>query len=120
MGYAYSNNGLSFRTWNAPEDLLEGEVYFNDLPNDVALLAAFPGYTAAKNAATGRASFRLVNNAGCQIVSTGTPDISGTYGITAQDEINIVALQIGIDHGATWLGGYRDSSGIKHTMTEEP
>jgi hypothetical protein len=55
--------------------------------------------------------------AGCQIVSTGTPSISGTYGIGSQDEINLNSLQAGIAASAPWLGGYRDIAGAKHTMT---
>lgn len=64
-----------------------------------------------------RVLYTTAVNAGCRIVSTGTPALSGTYGIAPQDEINLAGLQGGIAASAPWLGGYRDQAGIKHTMT---
>jgi hypothetical protein len=55
--------------------------------------------------------------AGCRIVSTGTPALSGTYGITPQDEINIMGLQSAVEASQPWPGYLRDATSAKHTMT---
>ncbi len=55
--------------------------------------------------------------AGCAVVSAGTAALSGTWGITSQDEINLTGLQTSILAGAPWLGYYRDIRGVPHTMT---
>lgn len=115
--YAYSNNGLACRAWNNPAALQPGEVYFTQVPTSAQLAAAFPGYAAAAAAQAGQAAYNAAIAAGCAIVSTGTPGLSGTYGISPQDEINITSLQTGIAAGAPWLGYYRDASGAQHTMT---
>jgi hypothetical protein len=79
--------------------------------------AALITAAGARNAVQLGQQLTSLQQAGCQIVSTGTPAISGTYGILPQDEINIISLQTGITAGAPWLGGYRDRAGIKHVMT---
>lgn len=56
-------------------------------------------------------------SAGCAVVSSGTPALSGTYGIAPQDEINITGLQTSVLAGVTWLGYYRNMAGTKITMT---
>jgi len=50
MGYAYSNNGLSFRAWYNSSTITTGEVYFDHVPTTAELTAAFSGYTAAVKA----------------------------------------------------------------------
>jgi hypothetical protein len=45
--YAYSNNGLSWRSWDNPNNLAPGEVFFDHIPTAAELAAAFPGYTKA-------------------------------------------------------------------------
>jgi len=47
MGYAYSNNGLSFRCWDDSSTIATGEVYFNSEPTTTELAAAFSGYATA-------------------------------------------------------------------------
>lgn len=61
--------------------------------------------------------FTAALSAGCQIVSAGTAALSGTWGISPQDELNLSGLQGGITVGAPWLGFYRDKAGLKHTLT---
>lgn len=74
-------------------------------------------YLKFQAAIAGAAAYNAAIAAGCAIVSTGTAAISGTYGIVAQDEINMSGLQAGIAAGAPWLGWYRDIDGARHTMT---
>ena len=51
MGYAASNNGLSFRAVASYSDITTGEAYFAvDSPSDITtteLTSAFSGYNAA-------------------------------------------------------------------------
>jgi len=51
MGFAASNNGLTFRAVASESDITTGEVYFNvDSPSEITtteLAAAFSGYAAA-------------------------------------------------------------------------
>jgi hypothetical protein len=46
--FAYSNNGISFRAWNEPYDLIDGEIYFDHEPTEDDLKLAFPNYETAK------------------------------------------------------------------------
>jgi len=45
MGYAYSNEGLTFRAWDDSSTIESGEVYFDHTPTTTELTAAFPGTT---------------------------------------------------------------------------
>jgi hypothetical protein len=51
MGYAYLNNGLSFRAWDDAATIASGEVYFDHEPTTAELTAAFSGYATAVKAA---------------------------------------------------------------------
>jgi hypothetical protein len=59
----------------------------------------------------------LMTYIGCRISSTGTPALSGTYGIQMSDIDNYNGLQAGIEAGAPWIGYIRDINGTQHTMT---
>src|SRR5437868_4305674 len=72
MGYAYANDGLSWRAWNDANTIAPGEVFFATQPVAADLAAAFPNHTASANAAAGRAGFQAAVQAGCHVVSTGT------------------------------------------------
>jgi hypothetical protein len=80
--------------------------------------AALETATLAQNRVRLTAQLADLQKAGCAVVSTGTPELSGTYSITMQDEINIISLQSGIGAAAPWLGWYRDMAGVKHLMTQ--
>lgn len=58
---AYSNNGMSFRAWNDPSDLLLGEVFFDHEPSEAELVAAFPSYATIKSAHAKAASIAALN-----------------------------------------------------------
>lgn len=42
--YKVFNDGYSILAWNDPEDLVEGEVFFEHLPSEAELRVAFPAY----------------------------------------------------------------------------
>jgi len=48
MGYSYSNNGLSFRSWDDSSTIESDEVYFDHEPTVAELTAAFSGYAEAE------------------------------------------------------------------------
>ena len=88
MSFAYTNNGLSFRTVSSPGELVAGEIFFDHVPSPTELQGAFPGYVA------GVVAGLLVDKlaAGCKIISTGTPAVSATYGIDPETQKNIIAV----------------------------
>lgn len=58
------------------------------------------------------------------VTSTGTPALSGTYGISQLANANIVALQVGLSAGIVPGGGgasfpYKDAAGVDHTFTAD-
>jgi hypothetical protein len=64
----------------------------------------------------------ILLSAGCQIVSTGTPAISGTYALDANSLFNLTALSAGIAAGKPLPGGgitfnYPDISAAQHAFT---
>jgi hypothetical protein len=62
------------------------------------------------------AAFSAAVAAGLAITSTGSPAISGTYGCSAQDQLNVVGLQSAVVAGV-FPGFYRTLSGTRVTMT---
>jgi hypothetical protein len=46
----YYNNGVSFRDNGEPDNLSEGGVFFDHIPSESELIAAFSNYTDAKTA----------------------------------------------------------------------
>lgn len=47
MGFAYSNDGLSYRAVSNDMPLAPGEVLFEDTPTAAELQSAFPNYSTA-------------------------------------------------------------------------
>lgn len=45
--WAYYNNGISFRNCGGPEQVQEGEIYFDHTPTAEELTAVFPDYPTA-------------------------------------------------------------------------
>jgi hypothetical protein len=99
-------------SWNAAGTLNLGQLTAAEQAAIQAVYAAHDPATPDRRAVAG-AAFA----AGCRIVSTGTPALSGTYGITPQDEINIMGLQSAVEASQPWPGYLRDATSAKHTMT---
>lgn len=60
----------------------------------------------------------VIQETGVAIQSTGTPALNATYGISPQDEINLVSLQAAVAASPSpFPGYYRDVNGVKITMT---
>lgn len=119
--YAYSNNGLSWRSWNAPMPLADGEVTFDHVPTSDELTSAFPGYAAAIAAQTLVASAAAALAAGFAVVSTGTPAISGTYPFSASWQNKITAVEVYVLKNGTFPGGvseygWLDTAGAPHVF----
>ena len=105
-GYAYSNNGLSFRSWDDPNNLLAGESYFDASPTVQQLEGAFAGYDAAVAAAALPAQMQTVIMAGLTIAcaqnaSICTSTIATTWALdqTTTDQIGSVARDFGTNLG---------------------
>jgi hypothetical protein len=61
-------------------------------------------------------------NAGCQIVSTGTPALNGTYACDAESRADIMAEMISLLANSAFTNGtssivWTDASGTPHTFT---
>ena len=91
MGFAYSNNGLSWRAWDNPGELADGEIYFVTTPAPADLSTAFPGYAAAVAKITAEAAYQELITGGMTVTSTGTPALNGTYAIDQNAQSNIAA-----------------------------
>jgi hypothetical protein len=121
-GYAYSNNGLSWRTVESDWTLAAGEVYFATEPTTTELEAAFSGYSVASAAATLVASAQAQLAAGLAITSTGTPALDATYPCdpTAQQQINAeitsILLNDTFTDGSTALN-WLDATGAAHSFS---
>ena len=50
--WAYYNNGVSFRNCGEPDQLEEGEVFFEQTPTEEELIQIFPDYIIAKTEQT--------------------------------------------------------------------
>lgn len=102
--FAYSNNGLSYRAWNDPGNLLQGEIYFDHVPTSTELGNAFPGYAAAVAVATataaGQTGYVTALASGLAISSTGTPAVDATYALDQSQQANVanVALYITVNN----------------------
>ncbi len=62
--------------------------------------------------------------AGCQIVSTGTPALNGTYDVSQRAQMRIAAIETGVLAGKGLPGGaatfpYPDASGAYHLFTAD-
>lgn len=95
----------------APQAITEDKPGYAEIADDDA---RYTTYLASRAAAS---AWQAAFAAGCAIVSTGTPSLSGTYGIAPQDEINITGLQTSVLAGVAWLGYYRNVAGAKVTTT---
>ncbi|MDA8092612.1 MAG: hypothetical protein M0T84_01680 [Betaproteobacteria bacterium] len=92
MAYAYSNNGMTFRAWNNPTDLLPGEVYFTSQPNTAQFAATFPGYAAALASHQSGDQYNQWIGRGLTLTCASTPAINGTYAINAGSQ-HTIALE---------------------------
>ncbi len=122
MPFAYSNNGLSFRGFDSTRPdiftLEPGEILFDTPPTSAQLEAAFPGYAAAQASASLVQQAQVALAVGLQIVSTGTPGVSGTYALDAASQQKILTVFAAIGAGIqTGNVNYPDASGAIHTFT---
>ena len=115
MGYAYSDNGASFRAWNEPSNLLPGEVYFAAPATPTQLAAAFPSYGVvplAQQAASALA-------AGLTISLSGSLTLSATlFPTDPTTTAKIIAMVAMAGQGVLPIGAtdypMKDSAGIWH------
>lgn len=119
-----SNNGLSFRRVAANYVAAAGEVLFSDdpMPTAAQLGAAFPGYAAAVSALALQQQAQAMLAAGCQVVSSGTPALSGTYPTDAASQAHINAEATSILLNGTFTDGtssivWLDVAGDPHTFS---
>lgn len=103
--------GLPF-AWGGDGSIEYGEAITSDQRMAIEGVYAAHDPTKPDPRAAGAALF----SGGLAITSTGTPSLSGTYGIGQQDEINVVGLQAAVAAGV-FPGFYRDRAGARHTMT---
>lgn len=129
--YAYSNNGLTFRAWNQPNNLAQGEVYFSSIPTSDQLSVAFPGYAAAieamADAESAQATYDAAVKTGLIIACAPSPSVcssamTGQWALdgTTLDQIGSVARDFGSNLGLP--GGlstftYPDFTGTPRTMS---
>lgn len=99
-------------SWSADGTILYGDAVTPGQREAVA--AIYAAHDPAKPDPMAAATQLLA--AGLTVTSAGTPDLTGTYGCSTQDEINITGLQAAVAANA-FIGWYRDITGKKHTMT---
>ncbi len=117
----YSNNGLSWRGEQPTYQAQAGEVAFDHPASDDELMAAFPGYAAAKAVAAVPAQLAAAIAAGITITSTGNPSLNGTYAIDTDARDVISAVEAGIAGGKGLPGGgptfnHLDMTGTAHAF----
>jgi hypothetical protein len=105
--------GLPF-SWDADGTILFGAAMTGD--QIAAVNAAYAAHDPAKADPVAAAASLLA--AGLTIASAGTAALDGTYGTTAQDQINLTGLQAAVAQ-AVFPGFYRDRAGTRHDMTGE-
>lgn len=119
--YAYSDNGLTKRAYDAGAPLQAGEVSFPGIATPAQLAAVFSGYAEAVAAQSATTAYSVAINAGCQVVSTGTPGLNGVYGIAPPNISDIQAQQVSILTRGTFTNGqtsraWIDSAGGVHAF----
>ena len=122
--YAYSNNGLSFRAWKDPGDLMEGEVFFDHQPTDEEIANAFPGYAAASALLAVPGQSAALMAGGLTFTWSANAALDGTYDVDPVQQQRIQAIGAGIaagkglPHGATTIA-WPDHSGVPHLFTQD-
>ena len=126
-GFAYSNNGQSFRAWDQPNNLAAGEVYFASPPTSDQLAQAFPGYAQAVVVAALPAQMQTAVSAGLTIACAQNPSVCSSaiatrwaLDQTTLDQIGSVARDfgssLGLPGGASTFT-YPDAGRVPRTMT---
>lgn len=121
-GYAYSNNGMSWRAWDQPSNLAVGEVYFSTVPTTAQLEAAFPGYSTAAAAASAQAMLATDLAQGITITAGGANSApTGTFALdpTTQQQLAGIASTVallGTFPGGTSSYAYPDITGAPKTF----
>jgi hypothetical protein len=103
--------GLPF-SWGADGAIEFGAAMTGD--QVAAVNAVYAAHDPAKADPVAAASALLAG--GLAVTSAGTPALSGTYGTTTQDQINITGLQAAVAQNV-FPGFYRDRAGARHDMT---
>ena len=103
--------GLPF-SWDAAGDITYAEAITPQ--QQAAIAAVYAAHDPTKPDPVAAAAALIAG--GLAIVSAGTAALNGTYGTTAQDEINITGLQVAVNVNA-FPGFYRDRAGARHAMT---
>ena len=113
--YIASNNGQTIQWMDpVPDTLPTGAVNMGgDLPTSAQLAAVFPGYAAAiaeqQAQTTAMAAYNAAIAAGCQIVSTGTPALNGTYALDAQSISDVMSE-------VQFIGAFSEFSNMASTL----
>lgn len=105
MGYAYSANGLSWRSWDNPAQLADGEVYFDHVPDAAELASSFSGYAAAVAAVAAQSDFDANLKLGITITNGGAS--AAPTGTFALDAVTQADLQ-GIASTVSFTGSFPD------------
>jgi hypothetical protein len=118
----YSNNGMSLRFVPPSYQAQAGEVLFPTYASPIALTAAFPGYAAAAAAQTLVQQAATMLATGCQVASTGTPALNGTYPTDAISQQHVQAEITSILLNGTFADGtseieWLDASGVPHAFS---
>lgn len=125
MAYRAFDGGRSVQA--VPDDYkpAAGEKLFKEAPTEAELGKAFTGF-AAKRAAdkareAARLSFEAAAFAGCQIESTGTPKLDGTYSLRPNDLMVLVGIAAQMTLTGALPGGKAtfvlwDQEGSPHTF----
>ena len=119
MGYAYSNNGASFRAWNEPTNLLPGEVYFSALATPPELAAAFPAYGTVPLTQQAAAALAAGLAITLSVTFTLGPTVFPTDSATTA-KIGAIAttlLATGAFPGGATSYPMKDAAGVWHTFT---
>ena len=119
MGFAYSNNGMTFRAWNSPSGLLPGEVYFAGPPDALQLGAAFPAYgtipLAQQAAAALAAGLSIALSGSLTLAATTFPTDPTTTGKIAAVVTTLLAT--GAFPGGATSYPMKDVAGTWHSFT---
>lgn len=120
-GYAYSNNGLAWRSCDQ-NATVGGEVWFAAPATADQLTSAFPGYATALAGQEAQATFGTAIAAGLAITSTGTSALNATYALDATSQGQLYQIAVfgqtyGVFPNGSSTINYPDITGTQHTFT---
>lgn len=124
VGYAYFDNGLSFRSSPGGSDLNPGDVFFLTTPTSQQLTDAFPGYTASVAKQQALAQYGAAVASGLTLNWSVTTTLSGTYAIdqVTQGYVNsemVCILKYSVFTNKQTTRVWPDASGAYHTFSTD-